>query len=422
VIDQLKLSFLLFFTVLLILGACQRKHDNIFDPDNKLDSLDLHLKISRSDSIVTLRWWKPATVSYQGFNLFRKTEDETAFRIIATLPADSLEFNDTDVQFETKYTYFLNVFGEDVESPPTRLIKTTPGAEKIWVLDYWNFYILNLTFDLQHVSHKHYAIWRPKAMSFTDDEKTALVMYPGYQYFELFNPQTNAYLHGSDVLERPFDCLFVPSQNKFYVSDSTSGIYSIDPADFSLHSITNTVDQPTYLSSGMLDKLLILDGLPGKLMQFDPDNEILSSIDVLGDSIINFVSDLRQQRILAINRSSGQHTLNSYLNGDSSLSVLYADSALARVRVSSFDGTLWISLNYQNSAELVQLSANGLRLNSLNGFDYISDFNISPKTGYLVIADMSFNTNIGTIHHIHTDGTVIGTSTEAYYPYRIYIR
>ena len=421
-IDHLKVIFLFLFAVLLISVACQREHQNIFDPENNIDSLDLHLRIIRSDSIVALRWHKPATVSFRGFNLFRKTEDEDAFRIIATLPADSLEFDDSDVRFETLYTYFLNVFGDDVESPPTQLIKTIPGAEKIWVLDYWNFYILNLSFDLRHLLRQHYAIWRPKAMSFSKDERAALVTYPGYRYFEIFNPRSNAYLHGSDALERPFDCLFLPSQNQFYISDSTGGVYSVNLSNYSVSPLINALDRPTYMGSDALDKLYILNGLPGSLFQFDTDTEILTPVEILGDSIINFVSDPQRKRILAISSKLGKRTLNSYIYGDTSFTELYVDSALTRVRISSFDGTVWVSLNYQNSAKIVQLSGDGVRLNSLNGFNYISDFNISPKTGYLIIADMNFNTSIGTIHHIYEDGTSIGTSTEAYYPYRVYIR
>lgn len=419
---QFKHSFLLLFAALLFSAACQREHSNIFDPKNDLDSLDLNLKISRSDSVVTLRWWSPGTVSYQGFNIFRKAENENAFRLLAAVPADSFSYNDSNVSYEISYTYFLSVFGNDVESPPTPVIKTTPGAGNFWILDYWNFYILNLTFDVQHILKKHYAIWRPKAMSFSDNEKTALITYPGYGYFEIFDPQTNAYLLGSDQLLKPYDCLFESSENRFWISDSTGGIYTIDIPSYSLNTVTEALSRPTYLCMDDDGKLYILDKLPGKIYQFDPGAGTLAPIEILGDSVIHFTPDPKRKHILAIDNSSGRGSLNSYGTADSSFAILYSDSSLSRVRVSAYDGTIWISLNYQNSAEIVQLSADGQRLNSLNGFDYIADFNISSETGYLVIADMNFNTDVGTIRHIRPDGTVIGTSKEAYFPYRVYIR
>ena len=66
----------------------------------------------------------------------------------------------------------------------------------------------------------------------------------------------------------------------------------------------------------------------------------------------------------------------------------------------------------------MQLSVDGDRLYTLNGFERISDFNISHKTGYLIVADAG----AGTIVHLKPDGSVIGASDEAYFPFKVYIR
>jgi hypothetical protein len=65
----------------------------------------------------------------------------------------------------------------------------------------------------------------------------------------------------------------------------------------------------------------------------------------------------------------------------------------------------------------LQLSARGARLNSWQGFKYITDFAINPVNGNLVIADKVLHQLV----HLYPDGRILGRFNKAPYPYKVYI-
>ena len=82
-----------------------------------------------------------------------------------------------------------------------------------------------------------------------------------------------------------------------------------------------------------------------------------------------------------------------------------------------FDDKILLAVNLESIAEIVQLSAEGERLNILTGFRYIKDIRISGKTGNIVTA----YAGDATVYHLHSDGELIGKSEQALYPNRIII-
>ena len=127
--------FLIFVSTLFTFTCTEREISNIFDPRWDKDSLDIKLRISSADSVITVKWSAPHTVDYKGFNLYRKVESETEFSLLGFLPEDQTEYDDHIEQYDITYQYYLTIQGENSESPPTKKIQTMPGPVSFWVLD-----------------------------------------------------------------------------------------------------------------------------------------------------------------------------------------------------------------------------------------------------------------------------------------------
>ena len=412
-----KTSAYLIFIILVVL-SCQREHSNIFDPKNNIDSLDLDLRIRQADSIVALRWDRPATVSFNGYNIFRRIQGESSFSLIASVSDTIQTYLDHSIQSRVRHEYYLNVQGDNLESPYSKKIQTIPGPANFWILDYWNFYIINLTYDLKHVITRHFAVWRPEQMSINKSNTVAVVTYPAYRYFEMFDPKTNAYLKGFDELEEPFGCVHEPVNDRFWITDVQSGVYTIDTESENLQLINNQIAEPTQIKLFGDDYLLVLSSASGQLHQMDMSGTIRDSFIELGDSVTYFDADPDRQIIYAISDS----LLKSYSLYNNETKIFNDLDSLAIVRHSPIDGSIWIAQNFKNSAGILQLSATGERLMSLTGFEFVSDFDIVPSTGAIVVTDIDFSISKGTVYHFNADGTLIGKSDEAYYPYKVYVQ
>jgi len=402
----------------LIFISCQREHSNIFDPENEIEILDLNLRIVQTDSVVSLSWRAPIDVSHSGFNLYRKIETEAEFKRIASLPANQFSFTDRDIQSQQSHAYYLSVQGNNIESPTTAVIESIPGPANFWVLDYWNFYVLHLSFDLQHILSQRYAVWRPQEMCFNTTGTFALITYPQYHFFEVFSPLTNTYIKGFDALKNPYACYFDVLENRFWISDTSGGIYTVELQSMELQKINASVSRPTQIIADAQNNVYVLNSLTNRVIQLNGDGTIIGALPQLGDSVKFIDIDPDENFIYSVNYSDSTRTLYRQSLTNWSTETFFSDSDLVMLRPSPLDESVWIVLNRTDSAEIVQLSANGDRLYTLKEFEHISDFNISRKTGYLIVADGGS----GTVVHLKPDGSVIGTFDEAYYPFKVYIR
>ena len=411
------MSLIFLCTILCIAqSACKRDHINIFDPQSNIDSLDLSLRLTRADSVVRLSWQAPLREQILGYNIYRKLETENDFIKLAYITAGQTFYMDSTTHFFKAAEYYLTVRGDGVDSPPTPHLRVTPGPDVVWVLDYWDFYVPKLSFDLKHKLREHYAIWRPRSLSFSSGDQVALITYPEYQFMELFDPSNNIYIQGFDQLQRPWDSLFDSQKNMFWISDSTGAIYTLSPGDARLTLQSSSISRPTNLQLDSKGRLYVQDLKTEDLWRIGGTEA--ARLTALPDSIINFYIDSFAGKLYTVHKISDARQLTVSLPDGQQSSQLFSDTGLTVVKSSPRDGSIWVALNYAENAELVQLSAAGTRLNTLQPFKSIADFAISERTGNLLVADGQD----GTVYHLRPDGTIIGTSKEARYPFRVYIR
>ena len=121
--------------------------------------------------------------------------------------------------------------------------------------------------------------------------------------------------------------------------------------------------------------------------------------------------------LYAVYKKEAGSVVVRYPLDDPNPEILYETDGSALVHSSKFDDKILLAVNLESSAEILQLSTDGERLNTLTGFKYIKDIGISAKTGNLIIADAGD----ATVYHLHSDGELIGKSEQAYYPNKVII-
>lgn len=417
-----KIIFVLLALLSVQLSGCaERKRSNIFDPRTNIDSLNISLYITRADSSVTLNWYPPSSAGRTGFNLFRRKQGEENFSLLATLAASQFQYTDRETKFDLWHEYYLTVLGKGLESPPTHRIKTIPGPDTFWLLDRWDYNIFHFTYDLKHKLHTQYAVWVPQEMSFARAHQLAMITYPQYGYAEIFDTRSGQIVNSFNSIKYPFACTYVPEKNSFWLCDSSGGIYAIAPFSPEARLLTDSPRRPTQMLVSSTGRVYVLDSGTKSVLAFNLDGQLLPQLSFMPGSGINdprFMSmSPSGYTLYIVDRQAEVMALYKINLQSNQFSRILETQHMDRARQSAFDGSLWVSANYQSEALLMQLSGDGLRQKTLQGFSHIEDFQISPRTGNLIVADSRAKSLV----HVRTDSTLVGRFTEAYYPYRVYI-
>jgi len=412
-----------FCFVLLFLSSCvEREHSNVFDPNAGLDSLDATPSIRRSDSVIVITWPRAQSVEVKAYNLYRRVGGEQAFIKIKSVPNNIFTYSDSATAFDIPHRYYLTYTGVDNESPPTYSVCTIPGPAVFWVLDDLYLKILRFTYDLGFESFNFFAIWFPQ--NFTRDSKrnNGLVTFTSFRYFEIFNLQSAELLLSNSQIEAPYDCLYLPGQDVYWISDSSRGIYEVNPVTAIENFITTTAGKPTRMQYHADGWVYTLDKQYKSIRQYDLTGQLVSEYSVAGTKpLVNpvgfHVVDFNQD-LYIIDRNIETDLLIRLKSQSLQSDTLMIADNMRQVLTDQGGQAIWVSINNPDDGYLLQLSADGLRLNELKGFKYIADFKINPYNNTLVICDYWGDKVV----HVRQDGSKIGETKKRLAPHKVYIQ
>ncbi len=418
VMSKIRFFVILIVAYLLSNGCAQRERDNVFDPQSGIDTLNISFYFTRADSLIVLRWLPPQNVTIKGFHLFRKRASEKDFHSRAILPDTQFTFQDTVSQFDELYSYYLTLIGETHESPPTATISTIPGPGTIWILDRWAEQILKQSYDLQHTFLSHYAIWIPQELAFNHDRSRALITYPLFHYAELIDTQNGRLIAEITNIQYPYACAFNKKTRSFWLGDSSGGLYIFNPQSGQLPTaISPAPAKPKKIVFDSNGNAYILDAYPQTILVYNSDGQHIKTLDHGPQGTFKKLTSLQANDQGTYLYIVDNGHLYRYSTLNDSLTLLFRSPYLTITRFSPVDQTVWFVENYQESAQLVQFSTTGIRLNTLSGFRSVKDFAINPINGNLVVADPRAHT----VYHLKNNGTLIGKYENAPYPFRVYI-
>ncbi len=421
--NKIFLFLFAFWMFLSAFFACSvRDRSNIFDPKSGIDTLNMRLYLRSADSVVTLQWYNTYDVHIQGYHLYRRAQGETNFSTLATLPPDRDIFADSTVQYDRSYAYYLTLIGASGESPPTPILQTTPGPGKIWLLDRWNEYILKFSYDLRFALQTHYAIWIPQALAMDRAHHMGVLTYPAYHYAELFDLDTGELYGEVTAIRYPYACAYEPLSQTFWLTDSSGALYrfSRDRTD-APQVLDNRLGKPLALVFDEHGSAFVLDAASDQIIVYNTQGQRTLSIANYKGQRFNRLIDLKatpdKRFIYFIDEQTQGNALYRFSTLTDSLSLVCTLQGMEIVRPSPLDQTLFVAINLDEQAKILQLSAQGTRLNSWQGFKYITDFAINPVNGNLVIADKVLHQLV----HLYPDGRILGQFNKAPYPYKVYI-
>jgi hypothetical protein len=196
-------SYILFCLILLSVSCTERRKENPFEPGGKAP-LNLEI-IAYSDNIV-LSWSKPSLEIFFGFNLYRSESGEAgSFSLIAdNVPNTIRSYKDTGITPQKRYYYYITVLGQDVESNPSHTVSAIAGSGYNWIVDWYGFEIIKLTYDLQKVLVRFYTSWPPVDMAVAKEFGTGLILYPGAGVIEKINLENGQRQNLIEIIKYPY--------------------------------------------------------------------------------------------------------------------------------------------------------------------------------------------------------------------------
>ncbi len=417
----LLLGLCILFNIFTVFKCTERDRNNIFDPSSGIDSLDINLYVISADSVITIRWTLPNKVHFIGYNLYRKSVNDDEFQLIASPLSTQLEYVDENVRSDIAYHYYIRVVGEDSESPPSKVLKVTPGPVSFYVLDRLGFALYQLTYDVQHILSTRYTTWSPENIALDSSKDLIMITYPQLRYLEIFSKNLRSIILSGSEFNRPFDCIYNTEEKKFWITDSSGFLYSIDPTT----GISQLIDQNLIRPTQMIQTnqgIFLIDIKAAQIIRYNKSGLRQDVIEYMGESrltqpiYINYAANNAELYIIDKVNTENRILYRYSLLSDS-VEVVYQNKYMNGIQIDQNNYSVWISISEPENSVLMQLSSDGIRLNEITGFKGISDFKFISKTNTIVVTDPVTNM----VKHLRSNSSVIGVFKEAFYPSKVYV-
>lgn len=391
------LFFLLVMGLLFLSGCSERNHSNPFDPRSSGNSPLNVSVISNDNKTVQINWsWKSDPVTdYDGFRIYRSTDDSQNYRLYRDLPKDQFSFIDSTVQSHTWSYYKVSVYGPSVESEASQPEKIYLGQGYYWILSSYGFWIRKVSYDLLHSLKNYYTTYPAEewAVSLADSIiDLAFFNYSkGVSQLNL-NKGIEDFFYFTDS-NYPIDVEYDASQDRIYFLEENSSENNGQLVILKNKSLETKIPLPAqnyiklYLSKP--NKSLIILG-ESKYLEYSINSSAII------DSVI-FPHDYTGQDMDVSNDSVFVLT-SSDLTG---MSKIYKTSFQDNVTDSLVIPGLFYRITHDNNMQqyylaqeiksandqVVKLSSNGSRLFQLSGFEYIEQIGLNPYDHSIVVID-----------------------------------
>lgn len=406
--------------------SCQQvKNSNPFDPENNDTVLDIDLQLSNINSSILIRWQIPKYPNYNFTEIYKST-NEMDFSLLSSVDKNINSVIDSNIAEEVKYSYFLKLIGDDVETKPTKHFSITTGPGDIWITDSYLSEILRLNYDLARSSIRKNGYGKPENLCIAKNIHKGIATYPIIKYFEIFNTDNGIIQKLIYTNFHPFDAVYNDNLNTFFISDSSGGLYQVDTS-LNVNLVSDQFKNPTQIE--IIDNNLIL--LDSKINTIHFYNIIKDSTESITLTDLNenfhniklFRLDKINRNIYILDRNGSSSTIYKYALDKKVISVITTGVSIQSFDVYSQNESIWIVTSKGLNFELVQLSNSGERLLSVpRDFNNPRDVKVNPYNGNVLLVDFldveaSFDEKV-----FHFKGTKLVGSYKTYGdPNRIYI-
>jgi len=402
--------------ILIILYGCwDREKDNPFEPEG---TFPIYLDVIGYDRTIEISWGDPPVSEYLGFNIFRsETGQPGDFRPLAgsISPATKI-FYDTTVVNQQKYFYYVTVIGQDVESKPSKIVSAIPGPGYYWITDNWDYLVARLSYDCSKITRIYYTNYSPYQVVL-GTSNIGLILYTHSGLIEVFDTEKTEPIDQSAEIAHPYRACYDALNQCGWVIDTTGVLYRVDLNPLHVTAMPTVLQHPTSIrfnhSTGLIQ---ITDRHLRQVLMIDKNGSIISSITgIQGSPLrdpVGYTDDHDGQRYWLVDRSGTRDIVYSRHYNDTDFIAIDSLTRVIDIEAVPGIGGVWLlSYNGINSS-VVQLSASGIRQNTLSSLNYPLDIEVNPYDGTLAVA----NSGAGQVLHYTVENNFLGGLNNLYLP------
>jgi hypothetical protein len=402
-------------------SCAERGKNNPFDPNGQLK---IYLNVTSNEQGVELSWDKPNLEGYSGFRIHRRWEGvDSTFRIIETnLPPESRQYIDKNASYLERYSYYLTVIGEGIESKPSNTVSIVPGPGDVWIVDKWGYQLVHSTYDVEHVVANYYTNWPPTDLAIATNLQKGLILYNNDGIIEGFDMISLQSLAQITTIKHPFKVLYDQEVTSFWVIDSSGYLYRIDASTFEVHLVPSILDKPVLISiSGQGGHIDIVDQGLNKIIKLDHNGNYFAEINtVQGHPLVqpeSYVESPDLRHFWLVDDTGNWDRIYARPDPGNDFQCLDSLAAAGDISCMNDSALIWI-VNLDNfDSSVLQLSASGTRQLELTGFYNPYDLEINRYDGTLLVADSG---NRRVVHYDRHQ-QVLGTNFNLNFPIKVMV-
>jgi hypothetical protein len=397
-------------TLILLSSTCtDRRKQNPFEPGGKAP---LNLDIIAYSNNITLSWSKPSLEIFFGFNIYRSETGETgSFTLIAeNLLPTKRSFIDGDIIPQKRFYYYITVIGQDIESNPSLTVSAVPGPGYNWIVDWYGYEVLKLTYDLQKVLVRFYTNWPPEDIAVAKDFGTGLILYPSAGMIEKISLESGERQHLIESVDHPYAIEYDATGELFWIIDSSGYLYEMDPQSVTPNVVSAAFKKPISLHIAENNGYIyVTDAGLEKIFQLDRAGEIIAEISTINNqSLQNPIQFLHNEpyKQYWLLESTGRFTyINTKSDSDSDFVRTDTTNSASDMEYAVRDNSIYLAEFNGINSSVLQLYPDGARQISVTGFYNPVDIEINKYDATLLVAD----TGYGIIWHFDREHNRIGS-------------
>ena len=238
-----KLTIYIFILISLTLYMCSGKdRSNPLDPRNpdsagKITGVRIH---SEFDSVV-LSWRKVYVDDLLSYNIYRRLNADTSFKLVQKMDKDSSRFTDANLEYGKKYIYRVSAETDYFETPLSDSVSITPGPSVVWICDVDMGRIKWLSDDIIHSIDQKSIDGYPWDLEITGSDRTIYYSDILWGYVVRIDDTWKTY-SSEDGYWDPVDIDFDKYRNLLWVVDQNGAIIQINTVFYDSLSIIQHQD------------------------------------------------------------------------------------------------------------------------------------------------------------------------------------
>ncbi|RMF64896.1 MAG: hypothetical protein D6743_08710 [Calditrichaeota bacterium] len=312
--------------------------------------------ISIQDTVF-LRWDTIELDDLLGYRLYRKSNLEPEFILLAEIPPDENTYADFDVDFGVEYAYQLSAAVPGHESARTDALPITPGPSFTWFADEAGDRVVKLTHDTRYTIHT-----------------------------------TSGFFGLVDIAADPCaGVAWVVNRNSIISGDvlriDASGRVVLPRVNF-----TTPVEIALDLNSGAA---WVADRGAGEVVKLNSSANRLFSVQGLGEPVSVSVDQTTGDCLVADRRGDRVTAISA--DGSATRDFAGPLNALRALRVNSTESSVWVS----DSTRVMKFTLAGVAVLTLpQEFNFANTLAVNEGTGDIWVSDLSR----GTVSKFSTSG------------------